>query len=170
MAVTDRTLVDEVVEQSGGSVRVAIDNCPHQVVLSGPAEAMDNAAAVLQERGAVSSPVAFDRPYHTPEFAEFGRALADLYRKLPFAAPKLRLYSCATATAFPDEPDEIRALAAEQWSRRVRFRETIEAMYEDGVRLFLEVGPGGNLSGFVSDILRGGRTWQRRSTFRGAPE
>jgi acyl transferase domain-containing protein len=35
----------------------------------------------------------------------------------------------------------------------VRFRETIQAMHEDGVRLFLEVGPRGNLTAFVDDIL-----------------
>ena len=31
----------------------------------------------------------------------------------------------------------------------------IETMYADGVRLFVEAGPRGNLSAFVEDILRG---------------
>src|ERR1035438_9152946 len=45
-------------------------------------------------------------------------------------------------------------LAAVQWSSTVRFRETIEGMHRDGVRLFLEIGPRSNLTGFTDDVLR----------------
>ena len=38
---------------------------------------------------------------------------------------------------------------------KVRFRETIEQMYADGVRHFVEVGPSGNLTAFVNDVLAG---------------
>src|SRR5262249_11243468 len=36
-----------------------------------------------------------------------------------------------------------------------RFRETIEALYENGTRVFVEVGPRGNMTSFMEDILRG---------------
>ena len=49
----------------------------------------------------------------------------------------------------------IRDLAVEQWTTTVAFRETIEAMHADGLRLFVDVGARGNLAGFVEDILRG---------------
>jgi acyl transferase domain-containing protein len=39
--------------------------------------------------------------------------------------------------------------------RRVEFRKTVEAMYAAGARIFVEVGPGGILTAFVDDILRG---------------
>jgi acyl transferase domain-containing protein len=58
------------------------------------------------------------------------------------------------AQPFPEDPTEIMRLAAGQWSQPVRFRETIEAMYDDGARIFVEVGPNGNLTGFVDDILQ----------------
>jgi acyl transferase domain-containing protein len=60
-----------------------------------------------------------------------------------------------TASPYPQDPEQIRRLAIEQWARPVRFRETIEAMYRDGVRVFLEVGPRANLTGFVRDVLKG---------------
>jgi acyl transferase domain-containing protein len=41
----------------------------------------------------------------------------------------------------------------QQWSTRVRFRETIEKLYAQGVRTFIEVGPSSNLTSFVSDTL-----------------
>jgi phosphopantetheinyl transferase/malonyl CoA-acyl carrier protein transacylase len=97
----------------------------------------------------------FQRAYHTPLFAQFAQRWAELHRHTTFRAPEIDLYSCATASRYPFEPEAIRRLAAEQWARPVRFRETVEAMYAAGVRIFVEVGPKGILTGFVRDILRG---------------
>ena len=52
-------------------------------------------------------------------------------------------------------PEEIRSLLVEHWTSPVRFRETIEALYADGARVFVEAGPRGNMTAFVEDILRG---------------
>ena len=54
----------------------------------------------------------------------------------------------------PDDPAGIRALAINQWAARVRFRETIERAYDDGISIFVECGPRNNLSAFVDDILK----------------
>ena len=74
---------------------------------------------------------------------------------LPIGKARVDLYSCVTTERYPEDPDTIRQLAAVQWASTVRFRETTEAMYRDGVRIFVEVGPKSNLSGFVDDVLRG---------------
>ena len=37
----------------------------------------------------------------------------------------------------------------------MRFRETIDALYADGARIFVEAGPRGNMTAFIGDILRG---------------
>ena len=37
----------------------------------------------------------------------------------------------------------------------MEFRRTIETLYAEGVRIFVEAGPRGNLSAFLEDILRG---------------
>ena len=74
---------------------------------------------------------------------------------MQFSPPKVPLYSCATAAPMPADPDEIRGLAADQWRSRVRFTETIERMYADGFRTFVEVGPSANLTGFIENVLQG---------------
>jgi phosphopantetheinyl transferase len=63
------------------------------------------------------------------------------------------LYSCASVGLFPETPAAVRQLAAAQWSQKVRFRETVLKMHDDGVRVFIEVGPSANLTAFVNDIL-----------------
>ena len=78
-----------------------------------------------------------------------------MYEALPFRTPRLKIYSCGTGRPMPAEPGEIRRLAASQWTACVEFVDIVRAMYEeDGVRLFVEVGPRGNLTSFVQDILR----------------
>ena len=65
------------------------------------------------------------------------------------------MYCTTTGQRLPDTPAEIRRLMIDQWATPILFRETIETMYADGIRVFLEVGPRGNLTGFVDDILAG---------------
>ena len=52
-------------------------------------------------------------------------------------------------------PEEIEpALCPSAGSFRCDFRETLEAMHDDGARVFVEVGPKGTLTSFVADTLR----------------
>jgi hypothetical protein len=107
----------------------------------------------LAKLGGVCLPLPFDRGYHTEAFSDASSAFLDYYKQIKLGPPKIPLYSCASVGLFPGTASGVRKLAAAQWSTKVRFRETIEKMYEDGVRLFVEVGPSANLTAFVQDIL-----------------
>lgn len=139
----------------GETVHLALDNCQQQTVLYGPRPRLEEIARDLGREGGLCAFLPFDRPYHTPLFAPVAAMVAGVYRELGFAPPKLPLYSCATAAPMPSDPGEIRVLAAEQWRSRVRFTETIERMYADGFRTFVEVGPSANLTGFIENVLQG---------------
>jgi malonyl CoA-acyl carrier protein transacylase/phosphopantetheinyl transferase (holo-ACP synthase) len=151
----DRARVEDVCREVGPDVSVAIDNCPHQVVLAGPPGAVEAVVGLLRSRGVLCEDLPFDRAYHTPAFAEALGPVRAFFDDLPFFPPAVPLYSCAVAGAVPGEVEAIRRLAVEQWARPVAFRSTVEAMYADGVRIFVEVGARGNLTGFVADTLRG---------------
>jgi len=139
----------------GGEVQVAMDNCSNQQVLYGPVEAIDRLEQRLTKQGGICMRLPFDRGYHTPAFEAAARVYLDCYKHIKVGRPKVPLYSCATAARFPKSPEKMRELAALQWARKVRFRETIGKMYDDGVEIFLEVGPSGNLVSFINDILSG---------------
>lgn len=151
----ERGLILREVAAAAGALHVAMDNCSHQVVLCGEQEAITQAAERFKSLGGLSSYLNFDRPYHTPLFAPVAGAFAQLYAQASLHSPRIPLYSCASAAPFPIQPDAILELAAAQWAAPVRFADTVERMYSDGARLFLEVGPGGNLTAFVKDILKG---------------
>lgn len=146
--------ISEVVEGCEGFLCIAMTNCPHQCVLCGTDETVARAGKELRDAGAVCQELPFQRAYHTELFRPALKRLTHLYEKAVFQVPHVELYSCLKAERYPDDPATIRNLALEQWVKPVLFQETINRMYDDGIRLFVEVGPRANLSSFVSDILK----------------
>jgi acyl transferase domain-containing protein/phosphopantetheinyl transferase len=153
----EREIVLTTIQELGLDVHIAIDNCPHQVVICGKAADIDTVTARLRNLGALCVPLAFQRPYHTAAFEPYCARIAPFYERLEIASGEVPVYSAAAARLFPADPFEIRRLAVLQPALPVRFRETVEAMHDDGVRVFVEVGPGGKLTSFVADTLRGRR-------------
>lgn len=150
-----REVVDRHIAARTEPVVVAMDNCQNQLVLFAGRATIEALLQLLSEEGGICSILPFDRAYHTPLFAAVTSAFHHYYRDVGLQAPKTALYSCASAELFPADPAAVCELAAAQWSNTVRFRETIANMHRDGVRYFVEVGPSGNLTGFVNDILGG---------------
>ncbi|ORE87487.1 glycolipid synthase [Oceanococcus atlanticus] len=148
---------DAVLAEFGDALVVAMDNCPNQAVVFGAPEVVAKAHSKLSAAGAICAELPFGRAYHTAGFEPVSKAFRTFYQDLPIAAPQIPVVSCASMQAFPDEPDAIRDLACSQWARPVRFRETVQSLYDDGFRVFLEVGPSANLTAFVGDILKGKR-------------
>lgn len=145
--------VEEQLAIHGTDVMVAMDNCANQLVLYGAPEGIARVQKALTSLGGICMPLPFDRGYHTPVFADVSQAFLGYYKDIKLGRPKVPLYSCASVGLFPDNVPAVRRLAAAQWSQKVRFRETVLKMHDDGVRIFLEVGPSANLTAFVNDIL-----------------
>ena len=145
--------VEEQIAAVGQDVVVAMDNCANQMVLYGSPQGIAAVQSALTSMGGICLPLPFDRGYHTPAFAAVSKAFLQYYKDVKLGPPKVPLYSCASVGLFPDKPAAVRQLAAAQWSQKVRFRETVLKMHDDGVRLFVEVGPSANLTAFVNDIL-----------------
>jgi acyl transferase domain-containing protein/phosphopantetheinyl transferase len=144
-----------IADQAGGELYLAMDNCPHQAVLVGEAQAAARAREIAMGEGLMCEQLPYDRAVHTPMFAPFAEDLRPIFASLPVRAARTALWSCTTAAAYPQDPQAIRELLVEHWTHPVRFRETIEALHDDGARIFIEVGPRGNMTSFVQDILRG---------------
>jgi malonyl CoA-acyl carrier protein transacylase len=155
-AGTGRAAIEAMLRELGNPpVSIAMDNCPHQAVVVGPAGPMAAVEAELEHRRVVCERLPFRLPYHTAEFAPLLEPFRGLFEHVRFQQSRLPVWSGATARPFPDDPAEIRQLAIGQFAAPVRFPELIENLHADGVRFFVESGPRGNLSAFVEDILRG---------------
>jgi acyl transferase domain-containing protein/phosphopantetheinyl transferase (holo-ACP synthase) len=150
----DRARVEPVCRELGG-LAIALDNCPHQVIVAGAEAAAAQLVERLRSQGVICEVLPFARAYHTEAFEAALGPIRTFFDALPMERPTVPIDSCAIAGPMPVEVDAIRRLAVEQWARPVAFRSTIEAMYDAGVRIFVEVGARGNLTGFIEDSLRG---------------
>jgi acyl transferase domain-containing protein len=153
VGAVDSSEVKEVIARYDGEIFVAMDNCPNQMILSGSEAVVEDSCNQLKKKGAILNFLPFGRAYHTPLYKPVCSHFNRYVEQLPIQPPRIPIYSCSTARPFPQDLENIRRLMIEQWALPVRFRETIKAMYDDGVRIFVEVGPKGNLTSFVQDTL-----------------
>ena len=112
------------------------------------------ALQMLKGKGGLCERLPWGRAYHTTEFGPALGIIQEYYDRVPIEAPHTELWSCVTADRYPRDPESVKRLAIQQWATTVRMRETVEAMYAADVRVFVEIGPRGNLSAFVTDTLR----------------
>lgn len=144
----------ESMSGEGRDVFVAMDNCPHQSVLVGLPGPMRRIEAELQARGIIHERLPFRRPYHTHLFEPFSGPIVRMFDEVQFHLPTTPIYSCTSSRLFPMDVKGIRELALSHWVSPVEFTRMVQSMHDDGVRLFVEVGPRGNLTAFTEDILR----------------
>ncbi len=156
MAVSGRfDKIRPMVEGLGGAIYISNDNCPHQVVVVGEAAAVAQLKAQLKARSILFTDLPSREVHHTALAAPQAEPLFQTYARMAVHAPRVPAYSATTAAPYPDQAPEIVRLMTDYWLQRLNFRSTVEAMHRDGARIFIEVGPGTNLSGFVDDTLRG---------------
>lgn len=147
---------DRVAASSGDrpDVHVALDNCPHQSVICGPEEDVEEVVGRLRGDGVLCQRLSFQSGFHSPLFRDY----LDLHRRviedLPIESPRWPLWSATTCEPFPAEAGAIRELCVEHLVRPVRFRELTRRLHEAGARAFVQVGMG-SLVGFVDDNLKG---------------
>ncbi|WP_016697761.1 type I polyketide synthase, partial [Actinoalloteichus spitiensis] len=146
---------DEVtdVQRAHPGVWLANHNAPDEVVVAGPREAVGAVASDLAARGMRSVPLRTAGPFHTPMMSGARGPLAAFLAGISAAPPRLEVYGGSDARPYPTDPAEIRARVVDQVTRAVRFRDVVEAMYEAGVRTFVEVGPSAVLTGLVGRVL-----------------
>ena len=134
-------------------VVIANRNSKRQVVIAGPTEAVDAAAAELKAQGFKGTRLPVATAFHSSVVAGSVDPFASFLKGQPIAVPGKPVYANSTAQRYTGGEDGIRATLASQIASSVRFSEEIEAMYADGARTFVEVGPGAVLTGLVKDTL-----------------
>lgn len=132
-ALADAAAVGEV-------CTVANDNDPTQVVISGHRGAVERAVALVKEyniKRGVLLPVS--APFHCPLMQPAADAMAEALAQASINAPLLPVYANVLAAPIAS-PDDIRARLVEQVTGRVRWRESVAAMWDAGVTDFVELG------------------------------
>ncbi len=136
-------------------VIVANHNAPLQTIVSGSRAAIETTIAKLTKAGIEVSEIPVAAAFHSSFVKPAQRALTDLINATKWQQGAIPVYSNTTAKPHVAEVRKTKRQMADHLVRPVEFVAEIEAMYEDGARIFLEIGPKSVLTRLTGKILEG---------------
>jgi [acyl-carrier-protein] S-malonyltransferase len=140
---------EDVSEEGEGVVQTANYNAPGQVVISGDADAVEQATARVRGR---AIPLPVSGAFHSPLMEYAREGLAEVLDTVNIQEPHCPVYLNVTGQPSTD-PDEIRQRLMEQLLSPVRWAQSLRHMHADGATRFVEVGAGDVLRGLVGRTL-----------------
>jgi [acyl-carrier-protein] S-malonyltransferase len=142
---------------NGEVVSPANLNAPGQVVIAGTRAAVERAGAAARARGAKRViPLAVSAPFHCALMKPAEDRLAPELRALTVQAPRRPVVANIDAEPKADGAAAVEALVR-QVSGAVRWEAVVRRLASEGVRTYVEVGPGTVLAGLVRKIDRDAR-------------
>lgn len=148
-----KSVTDEVTE-AGHSVQLANLNCPGQIVISGTAKGVEDAAALAKERGAKRClPLNVSGPFHSSLMKPAADKFESELKNISISDASVPVIANVTADAV-FAAEKIEKLLVTQLYSPVLWEDTIEKLIDLGVDTFIEAGPGKVLSGLVKKINR----------------
>jgi [acyl-carrier-protein] S-malonyltransferase len=136
----------------GFGCEIANLNCPGQIVISGPAGAIELTASAAKEKGAKRA-VMLDvsGAFHSSLMDPARDKLEKEINSVTFNAPRYPIISNVTAKPAAG-PEEIRQNLIRQVNSTTLFSDSIQYVASQGIKTYLEIGPGTVLKGLLRRI------------------
>ncbi len=128
------------------------ENAPEQTVVGGTSRAIDAVELLLEPTRTRAKRLAVPSPFHTPLLKRAAAELSQTLDLLPITESQFPILSSTTLNVL-STPATVRTSLVRQMTETVRWVQVVKQLYEQGVRTFVEVGPGAVLSGLVRRIL-----------------
>ena len=136
-----------------GIVVVANHNAEQQIIISGDKPGLDGFSQVCRDNGAKKVvPLKVSVANHSPLVAGAVEDFSACMAAVTFNAPQIPVLFNVTASQ-ETQPETVREIMGRQIISRVRWYESMNRMIEDGVEVFVELGPKTVLTGMMRKIL-----------------
>ena len=148
---TIQDLVDQAKEDN--VLAVCNLNSPGQIVVGGEFEALDRFEQKCKEvKIKRYMRLNVEGPFHTQILSQAAQEFADDHlAKIDYREPGMDVYTNLSGKNYK-QVDSIVENLKDQMCSPVRFIDCVENMIADGCQVFIEIGPGKSLSGFVKKI------------------
>ena len=134
-----------------GICEISNDNSNYQVVISGEKKIIEKFNENLKKKKKKGILLPVSAPFHCSLMSKASTKMKERIDSTTFLKPSPSIISNVTAKK-ENDVNKIKPLLIDQIISRVRWRESVNYMIENGVKSFLEVGPGRVLSGLVKKI------------------
>jgi [acyl-carrier-protein] S-malonyltransferase len=138
-----------------GVLEVANYNCPGQIVITGDKAAVEKGASDLKGLGAMKTIVLkVSGPFHSSLMQTAGEALEEEIKRISIGEPNKKVVSNYDNEYYGIDTNNIMYKLKKQVSSSVRWEDNVRKLIDEGVEIFIEIGPGKALSGFMKKIDR----------------
>ncbi|MEL7038071.1 MAG: SDR family NAD(P)-dependent oxidoreductase [Cyanobacteria bacterium J06592_8] len=137
--------ISEILTTHQLEVDIATINGAENVVISGLKEPVEKALSLLESEGIKAKALQVSHAFHSSLMEPILAPFKEVAESLTYNTPRLPLIANVTGQAWEDGvvPD------AEYWCRHlrgaVRFSQGMETLYQQGYRIFMEMGPSSTL-------------------------
>ena len=131
--------------------QIANDNCPGQIVVSGTLSEINKLIDTLKKLSIKSIKLPVSAPFHCKLMKTATEIMKKEINNTKFNTPSPKIISNVNALE-QDNIDTIKNLLIEQIESTVKWRESVQYMIKNGVKKFIEIGPGKVLTGLVKRI------------------
>ncbi|MEU8437117.1 type I polyketide synthase, partial [Streptomyces sp. NPDC029216] len=132
---------------------IAAVNGPESVVVSGAEDAVALVVERLSAEGRKTKGLAVSHAFHSPLMVPMLAQFRETVEELTFGTPTFPVVSTLTGRIVSAEEFG----SADYWVRHVReavrFADAVDCLALEGVRTFLEIGPGGVLTALAQELL-----------------
>jgi [acyl-carrier-protein] S-malonyltransferase len=148
----DREVVERICKAT--QIQIANLNCPYQIVVSGRQSNISEAIPLFVKNGAkkiitLNVSGGFHSSLMIPAREKFKESL----KTIKIYPPRIKVVSNVTADV-QETPEQIRENLALQLTSPVRWEESMRFIYAQGVRRYIEIGPGKVLSGLLKKTFK----------------
>ena len=152
-------IIEELLSENKNNfiVQIANDNSEGQIVLSGRNSDLEKLIHILKSKNIKNIKLPVSAPFHCQLMNNATGIMKNEIKKLNFQDSKNKLISNVTAKEILNK-EELQTLLIDQIENRVRWRESVNHMINNGVNHFIEIGPGKVLTGLIKRIDKNVKT------------
>jgi len=133
------------------NVQISVYNNDYQVVLGGYDENLKQAKGMVEEMGYKGIPLKVSGPFHTYLMKPAADRMRAYLEGRDFSIMNRPVVANTSTRAIAD-PTDVKSELTDQIFKSVHWKESAEKMIQDGVGIFVEIGPGKVLNGLISKI------------------
>lgn len=147
---TVRDVVGEAKEK--GVVAIANHNTANQIVITGAPDAVEYASALSTARGAKAVPLKVSGAWHSELIRGAEKDFKTFIEGIPLNTPNTPVLFNVTAD-YESDLNQIKEIMTRQLCSPVRWYDSVCKMQDDGMQIFVEIGPKKVLRGLLRKII-----------------
>lgn len=149
LGLDEESTIEACNEVKDGFVVPANFNTIGQIVISGEEEVVVKAGEIAKEKGAKKVSILNTAgPFHTAKLDKCSEKLKEELQKININKKNSKVVKNIDGKQYTADEDVVDVLS-KHIMNSVKFTADLQTMYDNGIRTFIEIGPGKTLSGFV---------------------